>query len=89
VTIQANYCFNVVAANRPAKSHRQPRAFAGTADQFAQAMLDDVMSGDPRLAGEFVFVNVWDAGGGVHWPAGGRSDIRHFSRMLAALTPVR
>jgi hypothetical protein len=24
-------------------------------------MLDDVMSGDPRLAGEFVFVNVWDS----------------------------
>jgi len=63
---QANYCFNVVATDsrsgtRPVRWHREPHAFAGTADQFAQAMLDDVMSGDPRLAGEFVFVNVWDS----------------------------
>lgn len=66
MTDQANYCYNVVATdsrsgNRPVTWHREPRAFAGTADQFAQAMLDDVMSSDPRLAGEFVFVNVWDS----------------------------
>ena len=62
---EASYCFNVVATyssggTRPVKRHPEPRAFAGTADQFAQAMLDDVMSGDPQLAGVFVFVNVWD-----------------------------
>lgn len=60
MTKQANYCFNVVATKRPVALHREPHAFAGTAEQFAQAMLDDVMAADPRLAGGFVFVNVWD-----------------------------
>lgn len=64
---QANYCYNVVAwdsrngTHRPVTWHREPRAFAGTADQFAQAMLDDIMSGDPRLTEEHVVVNVWDS----------------------------
>lgn len=62
----SRYCFNIVSTDsrngtRPVTWHREPRTFAGSADQFAQAMLDDVMSGDPRLAGEFVFVNVWDS----------------------------
>jgi hypothetical protein len=62
---EANYCFNVVATHsgggtRPVKRHPEPRAFAGTADQFAQAMLDDVISGDPGLAGVLVVVNAWD-----------------------------
>lgn len=58
---QPSYCFNVVVARGPVRQHREPRAFAGTADQFAQAMLDEVMSGDPRLASRFVVVNVWDS----------------------------
>lgn len=62
---QASYSFNVVATRnrkgtRPVTWHREPHAFAGTAEQFAHAMLDDVMAADPRLAAEFVFVNVWD-----------------------------
>jgi len=66
MTGQASYCFNVVATDShngtgPVTWHREPHAFAGTAEQFAQAMLDDVMSADPRLAGEFVVVNVWDS----------------------------
>jgi hypothetical protein len=63
---QTNYCFNVVAwdgrgGHRPVTWHRQPRAFAGTADQFAQAVLDDVISGNPQLAAEHVVINVWDS----------------------------
>ena len=66
MTGQANYCFNVVATDsssgtRPVIWHREPHAFAGTADQFAQAMLDDVISGNPRLAAEHVVINVWDS----------------------------
>jgi hypothetical protein len=62
----SNYAFNVVATDsragsRPVTWHRGPRAFAGTADQFAQAVLRDVMSRDPRLSGELVVVNVWDS----------------------------
>ena len=65
MTDPSNYCFNVVATDSrsgtpPVAWHRQPSPFAGTADEFAQAMLDDVMSGDPRLAGEWVTVKVWD-----------------------------
>lgn len=65
MTDQASYCFNVVATDRrngtrPVTWHREPRVFAGTADQFAEAMLDDAMSANPRLAAEYVFVNVWD-----------------------------
>jgi hypothetical protein len=61
---QESFCFNVVATNsgsgrRPVTQHREPRAFAGTADEFAQAMLNEVMAGSPQLAGEYVFVNVW------------------------------
>jgi hypothetical protein len=61
---QANYSFNIVttgsdSGTRPVTWHREPRAFAGTAEEFAQAMLDDVLSGSPHLAGEWVFINVW------------------------------
>jgi hypothetical protein len=41
--------------------HPEPHAFAGTADQFAQAMLDEVMSANPQFAGGWVFVNVWSS----------------------------
>jgi len=67
MTGQANYCFNVVAwdnrsgTRRPVTWRREPRAFAGTADQFAQAMLDDIISGDPQLAAEHVVINAWDS----------------------------
>lgn len=41
--------------------HREPRPFDGSAEGFAQAMLDEVMSADPQLASRFVFVNAWDS----------------------------
>jgi hypothetical protein len=60
MTNQVNYCFNVVASRRPPKWHREPHAVAGTAEQFAQAMLEDALAADPSLAGEWVTVNVWE-----------------------------
>ena len=66
MTNQGSYCFNVVTTDsrngtRPVTWHREPHPFAGTAEQFAQAMLDDVLAADPRLAGEWVIVNAWDS----------------------------
>jgi hypothetical protein len=58
---QPRYCFNVVVAGGRVRQHQEPRAFDGTAAEFAQAMLDEVMSGDPQLASRFVIVNVWDS----------------------------
>jgi hypothetical protein len=70
-----SYCFNVVNTNqytvpnpdihygtgRQVTEYREPRAFAGTPDEFAQAALAEFLSANPRLTGEFVFVNVWHA----------------------------
>jgi hypothetical protein len=58
---QPSYCFNVVIAGGRVTQHREPRPFDGSAKEFAQAMLDEVMSADPRLASRFVFVNAWDS----------------------------
>lgn len=83
MTVQASYCYNIVRTDsrngtRPVTWHREPRTFAGSADQFAQTMLDDVMSRDPQLAGEFVFVNAWDSdGAGVFDPAHIAGRARH------------
>lgn len=102
MTDQANYCFNVVATDsrsgtRPVAWHRRPRPFAGTADEFAQAMLDDVMSGDARLAGEWVVVNVWDgaraggfapsriAGRAIHDP---QATIRRSAPVMGGILPA-
>lgn len=71
---RSSYCFCVVSTGsggpRRVTSHREPRAFTGTADQFARAMLDEVLSDDPRLAGDFVVINAWDTDrAGVFDPA--------------------
>jgi hypothetical protein len=63
--LMARYSFNVVSTwreggTRPVVWHRAPQAFDGPADEFAQAMLGDVLAGDPSLDGVLVVINVWD-----------------------------
>jgi hypothetical protein len=71
-----SYCFNIVNTNRytvpdpdihygrdnQVTWQREAQAFAGTPDEFAEATLARFLSDNPRLVGEFVFVNVWHAG---------------------------
>lgn len=58
-----NYAYRVVhtlKGQRVVREHLTPHAFAGTADEFARAMLLDFLTANPALANEFSVVNVWD-----------------------------
>ena len=59
------YSYNVGATDRRSRTsgvtwHREPRVFPGTADEFARTVLQELIAGDPRMAGEYITVTVWD-----------------------------
>ena len=60
-----NYIYNVGATDSRTRTsgvtwHREPQAFPGTAQEFAETVLRDLISADPRMAEEFITVKVWD-----------------------------
>lgn len=58
------------------EDHLTPHAFVGSADEFARAVLRDLISRDPSLTQKFTVVSVWDA------EAEGVGEIRHRAALV-------
>ncbi len=60
-----NYIYNVGATDSRTRTsgvtwHREPQAFPGAAQAFAETVLRNLIAADPRMAGEFITIKVWD-----------------------------
>ena len=60
-----NYIYNIGTTDSRTRTsgvtwYREPQAFPGTAQEFAETMLRDLIAADPRMAGEYITVKVWD-----------------------------
>ena len=59
-----HYAFKIESTGNgssQSEDHLTPHAFAGSADEFARAVLHDLISREPSLAEKFTLISVWDA----------------------------